>query len=277
MLSGAIQRAQKRVEGRNFDIRKLLLEYDDMANEQRQIIYSQRDSVLEAEDISELLDSMRQTVIENEINHFIPEQAPVQQWDIKGLEASVHNIFGLLIPLQNWLEGDSNLNEQDINEKIFSAATTSYRAKGESIGPVMKDFEKQILLQIIDNAWKDHLGAVDYLRQGIGLRGYGSRNPKLEFRKESFALFEELLGNIRVEATRFLARVEIEIDTPEELDRIQKLGKKKTVEHQTSESAFNSDVVENKPQAQSPQPQEQGNRRLRRYEAKMARKKPNKK
>ena len=211
------------------------------------VFYSQRNSVLEAEDISELLDSMRQTVIENEINHFIPEQAPVQQWDIKGLEASVHNIFGLLIPLQNWLEGDSNLNEQDINEKIFSAATTSYRAKGESIGPVMKDFEKQILLQIIDNAWKDHLGAVDYLRQGIGLRGYGSRNPKLEFRKESFALFEELLGNIRVEATRFLARVEIEIDTPEELDRIQKLGKKKTVEHQTSESAFNSDVVENKP------------------------------
>ena len=149
MLSGAIQRAQKRVEGRNFDIRKLLLEYDDMANEQRQIIYSQRNSVLEAEEISELLDSMRQTVIENEINHFIPEQAPVQQWDMKGLEASVHNIFGLLIPLQDWLEGDSNLNEQDINEKIYSAATTSYRAKGESIGPVMKDFEKQILLQIL--------------------------------------------------------------------------------------------------------------------------------
>ena len=109
------------------------------------------------------------------------------------------------------------------------------------------------------------------------MRGYGSRNPKLEFRKESFALFEELLGNIRVEATRFLARVEIEGDTPEELDRIQKSGKKKTVEHQTSESAFNPDIVENKSQAQSPQLQEQGNRRLRRYEAKMARKKPNKK
>ena len=277
MLSGAIQRAQKRVEGRNFDIRKLLLEYDDMANEQRQIIYSQRNSVLEAEDISELLDSMRQTVIENEISDFIPEQAPVQQWDIKGLEASVHNIFGLQIPLQNWLDSDSNLNEQDISEKIYSAATTSYRAKGESIGPVMRDFEKQILLQIIDNAWKDHLGSVDYLRQGIGLRGYGSKNPKLEFRRESFALFEGLLENIRAEATRFLARVEIEVDAPEELERVQKLGRKKTVEHQNSESAFSSNEVENKSQPQNPQSQDQGNRRLRRYEAKMARKKDKKK
>ena len=181
------------------------------------------------------------------------------------------------MPLQNWLESDSNLNEEDISEKIYSAATASYRTKGESIGPVMRDFEKQILLQIIDNAWKDHLGSVDYLRQGIGLRSYGSRNPKLEFRKESFALFEELLENIRAEATRFLARVEIEVDAPEELERVQKLGRKKTVEHQNSESAFGSDEVENKPQPQSPQSQEQGNRRLRRYEAKMARKKDNKK
>ena len=196
MLSGAIERAQKRVEGRNFDIRKMLLEYDDMANEQRQIIYSQRNSVLESEDISELLDSMRQTVIENEVSTFIPEQSPEQQWDIKGLEASIHHNFGLQIPVKDWLEKDSNLNEQDIAEKIYSAATASYKTKGNSIGTVMRDFEKQILLQIIDNAWKDHLGSVDYLRQGIGLRGYGSRNPKLEFRRESFGLFEELLENI---------------------------------------------------------------------------------
>ena len=276
MLSGAIERAQKRVEGRNFDIRKMLLEYDDMANEQRQIIYSQRNSVLESEDISELLDSMRQTVIENEVSTFIPEQSPEQQWDIKGLEASIHHNFGLQIPVKDWLEKDSNLNEQDIAEKIYSAATASYKTKGNSIGTVMRDFEKQILLQIIDNAWKDHLGSVDYLRQGIGLRGYGSRNPKLEFRRESFGLFEELLENIRIEGTRFLARVEIELDAPEELERIQKLGRKKTVEHQNSESAFTSKEVENSTQQQNPNQPEQGNRRLRRYEAKMARKKENK-
>lgn len=276
MLSGAIERAQKRVEGRNFDIRKMLLEYDDMANEQRQIIYSQRNSVLESEDISELLDSMRQTVIENEVSTFIPEQSPEQQWDIKGLETSIHHNFGLQIPVKDWLEKDSNLNEQDIAEKIYSAATAGYKTKGNSIGAVMRDFEKQILLQIIDNAWKDHLGSVDYLRQGIGLRGYGSRNPKLEFRRESFGLFEELLENIRIEGTRFLARVEIELDAPEELERIQKLGRKKTVEHQNSESAFTSEEVKNSTQQQNPNQPEQGNRRLRRYEAKMARKKENK-
>ena len=278
MLSGAIQRAQKRVEGRNFDIRKLLLEYDDMANEQRQIIYSQRNSVLESEDITELLDSMRQTVVEDEVRTFMPEQSPEQQWDIKGLEASVHQNFGMQIPVQEWLSTDKKLDDQGVINKIYSATSASYQSKGNTIGPVMRDFEKQILLQIIDNAWKDHLGSVDYLRQGIGLRGYGSRNPKLEFRRESFELFEELLENIRTEATRFLARVQIEVDDPEELQRMQQLGRKETFEHQKSESAFSAEKTStNVPQQQSTEPQGQGNRRLRRYEAKMARKKENKK
>ena len=278
MLSGAIQRAQKRVEGRNFDIRKLLLEYDDMANEQRQIIYSQRNSVLESEDITELLDSMRQTVVEDEVRTFMPEQSPEQQWDIKGLEASVHQNFGMQIPVEEWLSTDTKLDEQGVINKIYSATSASYQSKGNTIGPVMRDFEKQILLQVIDNAWKDHLGSVDYLRQGIGLRGYGSRNPKLEFRRESFELFEELLENIRIEATRFLARVQIEVDDPEELQRMQQLGRKETFEHQKSESAFSAEKTSTSvPQQQSTEPQGQGNRRLRRYEAKMARKKENKK
>ena len=278
MLSGAIQRAQKRVEGRNFDIRKLLLEYDDMANEQRQIIYSQRNSVLESEAITELLDSMRQTVVEDEVRTFMPEQSPEQQWDIKGLEASVHQNFGMQIPVEEWLSTDKKLDEQGVIDKIYSATSASYQSKGNTIGPVMRDFEKQILLQVIDNAWKDHLGSVDYLRQGIGLRGYGSRNPKLEFRRESFELFEELLENIRIEATRFLARVQIEVDDPEELQRMQQLGRKETFEHQKSESAFSAEKTSTSvPQQQSTEPQGQGNRRLRRYEAKMARKKENKK
>jgi preprotein translocase subunit SecA len=273
MLSGAIQRAQKRVEGRNFDIRKLLLEYDDMANEQRQIVYSQRNSVLESEDITELLDSMRQTVVENEVRSFIPKESPEQQWDINGLETSLHQNFGMQIPIEEWLFKDKNLDEQGIIDRIYSETTASYQNKGNTLGPVMRDFEKQILLQIIDNAWKDHLGSVDYLRQGIGLRGYGSRNPKLEFRRESFELFEELLSNIRIEAIRFLARVEIEVNDPEELREMQKSGRKETFEHQKSESAFKSDEPVNTTQQQVSNPQQQGNRRLRRYEAKMARKK----
>ena len=147
---------------------------------------------------------------------------------------------------------------------------------GDSIGPLMKDFEKQILLQVIDNTWKDHLGSVEYLRQGIGLRGYASKNPKLEFRRESFELFEELLGNIRTEATRFLSRVEIEVNAMEELEQIQQEGRKKTYENQKLESAFDSNKTET-PENISHEESKQGNRRLRRYEAKMARKKGTKK
>ena len=244
MLSGALQRAQKRVEGRNFDIRKLLLEYDDMSNEQRQIIYSQRDSVLASEDISELLDSMRKTVIENEVESFIPVGSPEQQWDIKGLETSIQHTFGMKIPIQESLNTDISLDEQGIKDRIYSAATSNYKMKADSIGPLMRDFEKQILLQVIDNSWKDHLGSVEYLRQGIGLRGYGSKNPKLEFRRESFGLFEELLGNIRLEATRFLSRVEIEVNATEELEQIQKEGRKETYENQKLESAFDSNKAQ---------------------------------
>ena len=277
MLSGALQRAQKRVEGRNFDIRKLLLEYDDMSNEQRQIIYSQRDSVLASEDISELLDSMRKTVIENEVESFIPVGSPEQQWDIKGLETSIQNTFGMKIPIQESLNTDISLDEQGIKDRIYSAATSNYKMKADSIGPLMRDFEKQILLQVIDNSWKDHLGSVEYLRQGIGLRGYGSKNPKLEFRRESFGLFEELLGNIRLEATRFLSRVEIEVNATEELEQIQKEGRKETYENQKLESAFDSNKAQTTKENRVYKESQQGNRRLRRYEAKMARKKRNKK
>ena len=273
MLSGAIQRAQKRVEGRNFDIRKVLLEYDDMANEQRQIIYSQRNSVLESADLTELLDSMRRTVIENEVDSFIPLEAPEHQWDIKGLENSINNNFGMEIPIEEWLRDDRTLQNEGISERIFSLASSNYQTKTEVIGGVIKDFEKQILLQVIDNAWKDHLGSVEYLRQGIGLRGYGSRNPKLEFRKESFELFENLLGDIRYEATRFLARVQIEVDDKQELEDIKKSKTKETYEHQSSQSAFTQSEPKEEPSQVN---ENQGNRRLRRYEAKMARKKGNK-
>ncbi|MBI81193.1 MAG: preprotein translocase subunit SecA [Gammaproteobacteria bacterium] len=273
MLSGAIQRAQKRVEGRNFDIRKVLLEYDDMANEQRQIIYSQRNSVLESADLTELLDSMRRTVIENEVDSFIPLEAPEHQWDIKGLENSINNNFGMEIPIEEWLRDDRTLQNEGISERIFSLASSNYHTKTEVIGGVIKDFEKQILLQVIDNAWKDHLGSVEYLRQGIGLRGYGSRNPKLEFRKESFELFENLLGDIRYEATRFLARVQIEVDDKQELEDIKKSKTKETYEHQSSQSAFTQSESNEEPSQVN---ENQGNRRLRRYEAKMARKKGNK-
>ncbi len=272
MLTGAIERAQKRVEGRNFDIRKMLLEYDDMANEQRQIIYSQRNTILEADVITDLLDSMRESVIETEILNFKEENEPLSNWNLEGLENSLANIFGHNFLIKDWSKEDEGLDEDGLITRIFNQSTSLYKEKGNNIGPVMRDFEKQILLQIIDNSWKDHLGAVDSLRQGIGLRSYGNKNPKLEFRRESFELFEALLQKIRHEGVRFLSRVEIEANNPEDVaDSRDK--RKETLHHETASAFDNTEqnpVITNNQDSTSDQTS--GNRRLRRAEAKMARK-----
>ena len=272
MLSGAIERAQKRVEGRNFDIRKLLLEYDDMANEQRQIIYSQRDTILESEDITELLDSMRISVVEREVDFFIPHEAPEIQWEIQGLENSIETNFGMTIPLSSMLDSNKNLSRDDIIESITNSLQTYYSEKSAKLGPLMRDFEKHIVLQVIDNAWKEHLGAIEYLRQGIGLRGYASKNPKLEFRRESFELFESLLENIRVEAIKFLTRVEIEINQ----DDLQRSNRQEIVTKQEGISSFEPPTPQPQQNTQQADPNS-GNRRQRRHEAKMARKRAKKK
>ena len=270
MLSGAIERAQKRVEGRNFDIRKMLLEYDDMANEQRQIIYSQRNNILEADVITELLDSMRETVISDELDAVSQGDLEPHEWNLDILESSLSNIFGLQISVKEWIASGKSITREEIEEKILASANDSYSEKSRSIGPVMRDFEKQILLQIIDNAWKDHLAEVDALRQGIGLRSYASKNPKLEFRRESFELFESLLDKIRIEGIRFLSRVEIELEDSGDLN-LPKQNEKQSLNHQSPESALAPSQVKEQPSS------EQGNRRLRRAEAKMARKNARKK
>ena len=270
MLSGAIERAQKRVEGRNFDIRKVLLEYDDMANEQRQIIYTQRNSILESGEITELLDSMRKTVINDEIESTAQGGLEPPEWDIAPLEASIFNIFGIQFGLKQLVQKNPNITTEEVKDKLISDAFDAYKNKSQAIGPVMKDFEKQILLQIIDASWKDHLAEVDALRQGIGLRSYGAKNPKLEFRRESFELFESLLNKIRVEGIRFLSRVEIEIEDSGELN-LPKQNQKQTLDHQSPQSALAT------PKPESKQEQSSGNRRLRRAEAKLARKNAKKK
>ena len=270
MLSGAIERAQKRVEGRNFDIRKMLLEYDDMANEQRQIIYSQRNNILEADVITELLDSMRETIISDELDSVSLGDLEPHEWNTDILESSLSNIFGLQIPIKQWITSDSNMTREDVEQKILTSANQAYSEKCNSIGPVMRDFEKQILLQIIDNAWKDHLAEVDALRQGIGLRSYASKNPKLEFRRESFELFESLLNKIRLEGIRFLSRVEIELEDSGDLN-LPKQNQAQNLDHQSPESALNPARQEESSS------KDQGNRRLRRAEAKMARKNARKK
>ena len=177
----------------------MLLEYDDMANEQRQIIYSQRNNILEADSIKDLLDSMRETVIADELDSVEQGELEPHEWNSEILESSLSNIFGIQMPIREWISSNPNITREKLEEKILEIANESYLQKGLSIGVVMKDFEKQIMLQIIDSAWKDHLAEVDALRQGIGLRSYASKNPRLEFRRESFELFENLLNKIRLE------------------------------------------------------------------------------
>ncbi len=265
MLTGAIERAQKRVEGRNFDIRKMLLEYDDMANEQRQIIYSQRNSILDSDVITDLIDSMRETVISSEVDNFTGENTIPDQWNVEGLENSIFNLLGINVDIRSEIKQNPGITEEDLNFYIVNLAKDFYKEKSLKIGSVMRDFEKQILLQIIDNSWKDHLAEVEALRQGIGLRGYAAKNPKLEFRKESFELFENLLQKIRFEGIRFLSRVEIEIEKDGKLVRNDQ---KQTLHHQEPQSALSSSPDNERASNQN----DQGNRRLRRAEAKMARK-----
>ena len=269
MLSGAIQRAQKRVEGRNFDIRKVLLEYDDMAHEQRQIIYSQRDSILEEEDISETINFMRNEVIESLIESYMPNETNIT-FDIKSLEQTLQNEFGQYFPIQAWLNKNNQIETHEVINKVTEGINKSYKEKSDSVGVSMRDFEKQILLQIIDNNWKEHLGAMEYLRQSIGLRGYASKNPKLEFRRESFELFEDMLSNIRIEAVKFLSRVQIEIKDSSALENMQE-SRKETYEHAKAQPILSENVEESSSQKNS-DPNPIGNRRLRRFEAKMAKK-----
>ena len=208
MVTNAIERAQRKVEARNFDIRKQLLEYDDVANDQRQLVYRQRNDLMEVEDISETVDALWDDVVNEVISGFLPPQSLEEQWDIPGLEQALQTEFNERLPVQQWLDEDDELHEETLREKVVEAVRSSYTEKAESIGQGARTFEKQIMLQIVDSLWKEHLAAMDYLRQGIALRAYAQKQPKQEYKRESFELFEELLNNIKLEFVRFLSRVE---------------------------------------------------------------------
>ncbi len=220
MVSNAIETAQRKVEGRNFDYRKQLLEYDDVANDQRQVIYNQRNELLDADDIENAIEGIRQDVVETVMAQYIPPQTVEEQWDIAGLERTLVTDFGVRLPIQQWLDEDDKLYEEPLREKIRAALAEVYHNKSERIGPVMRTLEKQIMLSVLDGLWKEHLASMDHLRQGIGLRAYAQRNPKQEYKRESFEMFETLLENLKHEVVRLLYRVEpISREQMEELER----------------------------------------------------------
>jgi preprotein translocase subunit SecA len=210
MVNNAIEKAQRKVEGRNFDMRKQLLEYDDVANDQRQMIYSQRNELMEAQDVSETINALWDDVINEVVDGSVPPQSLAEQWDVTGLEQSLQTEFNLRLPVQQWLDEDDNLHEESLRAKITDAVREGYRVKEEAIGSDIRLFEKQIMLQILDTLWKEHLASMDYLRQGIHLRAYAQKQPKQEYKREAFELFEELLHNVKLEVIRFLARVEFQ-------------------------------------------------------------------
>ena len=219
MVTNAIVKAQRKVEGRNFDIRKHLLEYDDVANDQRQVIYQQRNELLEDDDISDVITNVRQDVADQCISNYLPPQSLEEQWDIEGLEKALATEFTTPLPVQRWLDEDSRLDEMTLREKITEALQSAYDIRYAHVGEQMREVERQIMLQVLDNLWKDHLASMDQLRQGIGLRAYAQKNPKQEYKRESFALFEDLLDNIKYETIRYLSH--IEVATQEDMQRLE--------------------------------------------------------
>ncbi|MEQ8800906.1 MAG: SEC-C metal-binding domain-containing protein, partial [Haliea sp.] len=186
------------------------LEYDDVANDQRQIIYNQRNELLGEADIGDTITAIRVDVVNDAISSYIPPMSVEEQWDVPGLERQLEAEFAIKLPVQEWLDADDNLHEEALREKIVAEVQAAYDAKCESVGPPMRKIEKQIMLQVLDNLWKDHLATMDHLRQGIHLRAYAQKNPKQEYKRESFALFEQLLQNLKYEVVKFLSHVEIQ-------------------------------------------------------------------
>ena len=207
----SIETAQRKVEARNFDIRKQLLEYDDVANDQRKVIYQQRNELLEARDISETIASLRQGVFTAVVRNFVPEGAIEEQWDIPGLERTLASEWQLEVPLGTLLETEQTLTDADIVERVLKAADASYDAKIAIAGKEpFGGFERSIMLQSLDTHWREHLAALDHLRQGIHLRGYAQKNPKQEYKREAFELFSALLDAIGNEVTRFIMTVRVQ-------------------------------------------------------------------
>ncbi|HCM47461.1 MAG TPA: preprotein translocase subunit SecA [Colwellia sp.] len=213
-VTRSIENAQRKVEGRNFDMRKQLLEYDDVANDQRGVIYEQRNELLDNEEIGEVVDAIRSDVINGVIDQHIPRQSLDEMWDIQGLEEQLKGDYSTELTVAKWLEDDSKLHEESLREKIITEFEQAYKDKEEVVGAdVLRQFEKAVMLQSLDSHWKEHLSAMDHLRQGIGLRAHAQKNPKQEFKRESFELFTEMLDNLKYDVVGILSKVQIRAES----------------------------------------------------------------
>ncbi|HGE8354337.1 TPA: preprotein translocase subunit SecA [Serratia marcescens] len=219
-VTKAIANAQRKVESRNFDIRKQLLEYDDVANDQRRAIYSQRNELLDVSDVSETIASIREDVFKSTIDNYITPQSLEEEWDIQGLEERLKNDFDLEMPIAQWLDKEPELHEETLRERIPENAKEQYLRKEDVVGSeMMRNFEKGVMLQTLDSLWKEHLAAMDYLRQGIHLRGYAQKDPKQEYKRESFNMFATMLESLKYEVISVLSKVQVRM--PEEVEALE--------------------------------------------------------
>jgi preprotein translocase subunit SecA len=217
LVSRSLESAQRKVEARNFDIRKQLLEYDDVSNDQRKVIYAQRNELLETDDISETITAMRQGVLRDTFRIYVPAESVEEQWDLPALENTLGADLKLHLPIVEWFSNEPNLGDEAMLQRIVTAADESYFAKLDQVGAEsFHQFERNVMLQSLDTHWREHLAALDHLRQGIHLRGYAQKNPKQEYKREAFELFERLLDSVRVDVTRLLMTVQIRAEDVDE-------------------------------------------------------------
>lgn len=250
LVSRVIENAQRKVEGHNFDMRKQLLEYDDVANEQRKLIYAERNELMASDDVSENVEDMREEVIDIIIDRTVPPQSLPEQWDIEQLEDDLRLEFNNNLPVQQWLDEDKSLYEDTLRDKIHDNITQAYKEKEQKYGSeIIRHLEKVITLQTLDTQWKEHLAEMDYLRQGIGLRGYAQKNPKQEYKREAFDMFTTMLERVKVEVVTILSKVQLREETEvEDLEKRQQEAARKDIEMQHA-----------KPAGQPAQPQAKNN------------------
>ncbi len=240
-VTKAIENAQRKVEAHNFDIRKHLLEYDDVANDQRKVIYQQRDDLLKADSIEQAVHDMRLDVLERVFRQYVPEGSLDEQWDIEGLTATLANEYGESLPIQQWIDDDDHLYDALIMDRIVEHFEQSYQAKVDQVGEhIARRYEKEIMLIVLDRHWKEHLAAMDHLRQGIGLRGYAQKNPVQEYKRESFQMFSNMLDSIKLEAITVLTRIQVQSE--EQVETLEKSHAEKSamqMQHEEAQSVLN--------------------------------------
>jgi preprotein translocase subunit SecA len=239
MLSRQIERAQRKVEAHNFDARKNLLEYDDVANDQRKVIYQQRTEVMAAEDVADAVAGIRHEVLTGLIERFVPPKSLDEMWDLEGLHQALERDFAITLDTKSWLTADAALSDEALRDRVLAEVDRAYESKVETYGaPVVRHLEKAIMLQQLDSHWREHLAAMDYLRQGIHLRSYAQKNPKQEYKREAFELFTSMLDRIKHDTVSLLSRMQLksqaDIDA-EEAERQQRLERAMQFQHAAPE------------------------------------------